>query len=52
MGWSPGQVDETTYWQFQAALVGWQKANAPPEGPKAPTPEEFEAHKAAAGMVH
>lgn len=52
MGWSPDRVDEATWWQFQAAVIGWNKANSPPEGPRAPTPEEHEANLAADRTVH
>ena len=41
MGFSLVEVDQLEPYQFAAAWKGWRAANLPPEGPSAPSDDEF-----------
>jgi len=43
MGFTPPQVDACSFWQFAAAVEGFNRANNPEENPPAPTNSEFDA---------
>jgi hypothetical protein len=34
-------VERLEPWQFLAAWTGWREANSPPQGPGAPSEDEF-----------
>ena len=41
MGFSPTDIDGWAPYQFAAAWKGWRTANLPPQGPSAPSDDEF-----------
>lgn len=43
MGWTPRQVDETSLWEFKAAVDGYVEAQGGEAKPEAPTIDEHQA---------
>lgn len=48
MGWSEAQVAASSLWRFTQCFDGWRQFHAAPQGPKAPSDDEFDRAVAAA----